>query len=295
MLAFNTDWNGESKNTQEIEAMLRELAAAGITHIHWCHEWSGDYLYSRYEMIQLRNWLDRYGLIAKGVHASEGHWADDGLDACSRPNCKDFTSSDPLNRLAGLELLKNRVDLAAALGTDLIVLHLHPPFKHFEVEPDAREGFYRTVFQTFDELEPYCRARRIKVCLENLLDVPNEYQMDQFDRIFDRYGADYMGFCFDSGHALLSKRTAPLELPERYWMRMYFVHLSDNMGDYDAHALPFEGCFDWEGLARLIARSPYQLPINLEVCRNDDNRAFLQKALECGARLEQMVLSCRRE
>lgn len=292
MLALNSDWNGESKNIQELEATLRELVEAGMTHIHWCHQWSGDYLYSTYEMIQIRQWLDRYGLKAKGVHATEGHWMDEELDTVD-PNCKDFTSPNELNRLAGVELLKNRVDLAVALGTDLIVLHLHPPFHMFNEQPGSRERFYQAIFKTFDEMQSYCKVRGVRVCLENLQGIPNEHQIDQFDLMFNRYDKSYMGFCFDTGHALISKASAPLELPERYWERMYFIHLSDNQGDYDQHALPFEGAFDWTGLAKWIAKSPYELPVTLEVSRNDENEPFLKKALASGARLEALVRSYR--
>lgn len=53
-LAIATDFSGESTDTAEIKATLAKIKNTGFTHVHWCHEWDGDYLYSRYEMEQLR-------------------------------------------------------------------------------------------------------------------------------------------------------------------------------------------------------------------------------------------------
>lgn len=43
---------------EEIKNKLREIAEAGFTHIHWCFDWDGDYLYARSEMEQIRSWMD---------------------------------------------------------------------------------------------------------------------------------------------------------------------------------------------------------------------------------------------
>ena len=35
---------------EDRETCLREIAEAGFSHIHWCFEWTGDYIYSKAEM-----------------------------------------------------------------------------------------------------------------------------------------------------------------------------------------------------------------------------------------------------
>ena len=51
-LAIATGYCGESPRTEDLEHILKMVSKAGFTHIHWCHEWDGDYTYSTYEMQQ---------------------------------------------------------------------------------------------------------------------------------------------------------------------------------------------------------------------------------------------------
>ena len=71
MLGFATDYAGESASVEEMYRTLSDISEAGFSHIHWTHEWSGDYTYSVYEMIQIREWMDALGLKSKGLHATE--------------------------------------------------------------------------------------------------------------------------------------------------------------------------------------------------------------------------------
>ena len=47
-LGINTDFANEPWELEEIKNKLREIAEAGFTHIHWCFDWDGDYLYALY-------------------------------------------------------------------------------------------------------------------------------------------------------------------------------------------------------------------------------------------------------
>lgn len=311
MLGFSTDYWGESKNTAEIEATLRAIAEAGFTHVHWCHEWDGDYTYSLYEMLQIRQWMDKYGLKAKGLHATEGHSRSSILGKYKyrweAQNRKDYTSENELNRLAGVELLKNRIDMAAVLGATEIVLHMQLPYRSFEQEPGFRDRYYAQVCKSFDELQYFCKARGVRICIENLLGTPNEHQTYQLDLLFDRYDRDFVGYCCDTGHALVTSAVDPLELPQRYADRMYFIHCSDNLGlacpecweddiqmtHCDLHRIPFEGKFDWDGFAKIVARAPFELPVVLEVGAKEREADYLARNFEAGMRLERMVETYR--
>lgn len=61
-LGINTDYEAEYVKIEEIEESIRRIAGAGFSHMHWCYEWDGDYIYSRSEMEQIRGWMDKYGL-----------------------------------------------------------------------------------------------------------------------------------------------------------------------------------------------------------------------------------------
>ena len=58
----------------------------------------------------------------------------------------------------------------------------------------------------------------------------------------------------------------------------------------DQHRLPFEGKYDWDGFAKLVAQSPYEYPIVLEVSSNDPtDTGYLARARETGERLRKLV------
>ena len=281
MLAIASDFCGESRNSAEIKNSLEKIASTGFSHVHWCHEWTGTYLYSFHEMLQIREWCGKLGLAVKGIHASSGEY-----------NCdlKNYISPNDYSRLAGIELVKNRIDLAHYLDAKAIVLHLYLPRQYFKTKKD-REFFFRPVLKSFDELEPYCKIRKIKICIENLFEYPPEHTCYMYDTLFSRYDEDYMGLCFDTGHALMACGKNSLEYARRYSDRLFMIHIHDNAGERDEHLIPFEGKFDWEGFAPILARSPYQFPIVIESNskKTGDDLTWLSKAFKAGRKFSSMV------
>ena len=147
----------------------------------------------------------------------------------------------------------------------------------------------------------------MRICFENMMGTPNEYQVEQFDRMFERYDPEFIAFTYDCGHGAVTGRGS-FELAERYKDRLYMMHLHDNHGlwseecweDEDAmrrcdeHRNPFEGTIDFAELSRIIADSPYELPIVLEVCKRDkEEKLFLRESLEAGIRITEMITDYR--
>ena len=157
-LAIATDYSGESSRTEDLEHILKMVSQAGFTHIHWCHEWDGDYTYSTYEMQQIREWMDKYNLKAKSLHATIGTDRD-VFTLCGNYR-RDFTADCEYNRKAGVELIKNRVDLASVMGTSEIVLHLYVPYKTLEKEPERKAKFYENVKKSMDEAAALLSGKR---------------------------------------------------------------------------------------------------------------------------------------
>ena len=86
---------------------LKAIADQGFSHVHWCHHWSGDFIYDEYEMAHIGRLLDEYGLQVADVHGSEGRE-------------KFSYSPQEYARLAGVDLVKNRVDFCARFGGDAV-------------------------------------------------------------------------------------------------------------------------------------------------------------------------------
>ncbi len=252
------------------EPYLRRIAEAGFTHVHWAYHWHTDFLYSPWEIERIERWLREFGLQILDLHASTG------VEKC-------FYSPREYEHRAGVELVKNRLEMAARLGAEVVILHV-PALP--AVEP-ARETLRRQVRKSLDALAPVARAGNVRIALENLF--PDNFP--HLRELFQAYGPDYIGLCYDSGHGLITGNG--LENLAQWKDRLISVHLHDNDGSSDQHNLLFSGGVDWPRLAELMAASAYRKCVSMEVmarfaqCR--DEAEFLRKARDTGLRLATMI------
>ena len=80
---------------------------------------------------------------------------------------------------------------------------------------------------------------------------------ERIDRINDRYGAQVLGFCFDTGHANLVSIDFE-DFMTRLGSRLKVFHIHDNDGMGDLHQIPFtftrtrenRASTDWDGFIR---------------------------------------------
>jgi len=268
MLSMTTDYATDRGCP---EPALRRIAEAGFTHVHWCHHWSTDFVYHPSEITRIAAWLDELGLGVTDLHASAGQE-------------KRWTSPAEHERLAGVELVKNRIEMVAALGSDVIILHTGS-------EPeDAAEkaAFWRQLRRSLDALEPAARQSGVRIAVEN-------GEFDLIDKLFESYGRDYLGLCYDAGHGNL--RPDGLDRLAMLKRRLLSIHLHDNDGNKDQHNLPFTGTVDWPRLAGVLAASSYAKWVNLEATmRNseiDDEEEFLARAFEGATRFARMIAEAR--
>ena len=284
-LSMTTDYEIDYNSP---EPCLRAIAEAGFTHVHWCHHWRSDFLYANSEIEQIGVWLKEYGLTLSDVHGSEG------IE-------KFWYSRHEYARLAGVELVKNRIDFTERLGGDAIVMHAYPPTVASAMKP-FNDVMWDQLRRTLDALQPYALARGIRIAIENLVDFvavrDNEASyveaVDNFDlieQLFALYPPEFLGLCYDSGHAHLGYDR--MERLDAVKDRLYILHLHDNDGTGDDHRLLFQDTIQWARLAELIAASPYDKPLSFEVSITHtgiaDEAEFLQQAFETGQTFEQMV------
>lgn len=242
------------------EPHLRALAEAGFTHVHWCHHWRADYLYADSEIEQIGRWLQMYDLRLNDVHGSEG------IE-------KFWYAPQEYARLAGVELVKNRVELAARLGGDAVVMHVYPPTVQPELAP-YNAYLFDQIRRSLDDLEPFCRERGVHIALENLIDfaaveagvIDTAHAGDNADllaRLLAAYDPAFLGFCYDSGHARLGYDRLAAYAP--LFGRLVVLHLHDNDGVADLHLPVGDGVVDWGRVAALVAASPYAKPLSFEL------------------------------
>lgn len=261
------------QSTGDPEPYLRRIAEAGFTHVHWCHHWFSDFLYTSHEVAQISRWMDEFGLSVLNLHASAGQekvWGD----------LREYV------RLSGVDLVMNRIQMAADLHSDVVILHIpNPPDGENSLDSEFAQQCYRSM----DTLTEFARSCNVRIALENM-------SWDNYlllDAMLSRYSPDVLGFCFDCGHANMG--TIGLKELEHRKERLIAVHLHDNNGKDDQHKIPYTGTINWEHLMKIIAASPYRAGINLEVVIGEsgftDEAEFLKASLKAGRKLFEMVVS----
>ncbi len=175
----------------------------------------------------------------------------------------DFTSSHSWQRESGVELIKNRIELASICGCDNVVLHID--IHDGDLRDDAsRDDFFAPVFASFDELRPICVETGVSIAIENLFGRAGARSwLDTFGILFERYHSDTLGLCYDSGHWELVEPFG-IQILDSFGERLAATHLHDNWGVQDDHLLPGDGRLDWDKILRGIAETPYALPLNYE-------------------------------
>lgn len=131
-------------------------------------------------------------------------------------------------------------------------------------------------------LAPMAKEMGITVCMENLYESVSGHMVEgpgcdarkateRIDRINDRYGAEVLGFCFDTGHANLvgidfEGFLATLQ------HRLKALHIHDNDGAIDLHQIPYTftktrdnvSSTDWEGFIRGLRKIHFQGTFSFE-------------------------------
>ena len=247
------------------EPYLRRIAEAGFSHVHWCHQWNTDFIYSEPEIEQIRKWLGEFGLRLNDLHGSAG------LE-------KNWLSSREHERRAGVELVRNRIEMAARLSSDVVIMHAGGALE------------WDSLRRSLDALEPFARSRNARIAIEN-----GDFELIR--RALAAYRADYLGLCYDSGHGNVGAANG-LDHLDSLKDRLISIHLHDNDGGADQHQIPFMGTVDWPRLAGIIAASSYRKCVSLEsIMRNSgiaEEGIFLTRAREAAARFVGMVEAQRK-
>lgn len=279
---------------------IHEIAEAGFTHYFWCHQWNTDFLYTAPEYDEILKAQKEAGIRLLDIHGSRG-------------NEKCWYSSTEYIRRAGVELVKNRIEMLSALeGEGVIVMHApYTEFYHESIPAEKTDEACRTakiqlecVLRSLDDLMPVLEKHNTKIAIENLIN--DDWGL--MDTYLNRYPAERLGICYDCGHAnIRGNRMAEMEKRKS---RLIATHLHDNNGSGDQHKPVFTENIDFDALAKLIASSSYKNPPSFELSmRNtpfwdeskataleqsaESRKAFLKDAYEGCKKLASMIEAAR--
>ena len=147
--------------------------------------------------------------------------------------------------------LRRNLDNCAALGVDMMVVHVSPTD-----DPDFHRGIRR-----MEQVVDYAAARNITVAFENTHD---EAYVVNTIRHFE--GCANVGFCYDSGHEAFVTPGAHI-LPQ-VGHRLICTHLNDNWLDGDHHLIPGDGSIDFPRVIRELKDTGYAGPLTMELNYN---------------------------
>lgn len=277
-LAITSDYAG---NKVALKERLKGIAKAGFTDYMHCHGWKMSEQYTPKQIRTVKRWVKDQGLGTVDVHASVGASGE-------------VWSEDRETQNSGLEIVRNRIHLADALGANVIVLHTP---SYAGMEEDTR--FASKTEQVIEGLTPALKEYGVRVAFENCYNDTDPTGTSNFPslvQIVRHYPADLVGLCLDNGHANVTGET---EKWDQVKDRILAVHLHGNTGESDQHDLPEVGNVPWQTVTKILAESSYKKPLSLESSMRDvlgmggDAQKFLKEALAQGQRLVRMLQSAK--
>lgn len=133
-----------------------------------------------------------------------------------------------------------------------------------------------------DSIAPMAKEYGITICIENLYDGIGGHLIEgpccdarkaaeRIDRINERYGAEVLGFCFDTGHANIVGLDFESFITT-LGHRLKVLHIHDNDGISDLHQIPFTftktreniASTDWDGFLRGLKAIGFGGVLNFE-------------------------------
>lgn len=264
-IAITTDWRD---HVGPIEHKLKLCSKAGFKYIHWCEHWVVNVLYEDFYIEGVAKLLKKNKLKLVDTHNA-------AIDFV----CEPAVEKEP-ERQKGVKLLSNRILFTGKLGGDCVVVH--PPLNN--PDPEVFLKRWEQLGISIEEVLPLCEKWKVKIALENTHNI-TPVAIEQLEKLFKRFPPALFGFCFDSGHANIAKT---INMIEDYGTRTIALHLHDNHGETDEHALPGLGTVDWGRIMQALKKHKYSKPINFELSLRDpkaDEEEFLKKAFTIGTNL----------
>lgn len=152
--------------------------------------------------------------------------------------------------------------------------------------PDQREGIDRAALALAKVIPAFERSR-IEFYLENhyAYDYKDCHELFsevwEFMELFHRIQSPSLRFCFDTGHANLTKNGEELILGLASYLS--HVHLADNHGERDDHCMYGAGTVPWERYFAALAKISFNGTFCVEFPVREDRRPFYA----CARKLQQ--------
>ena len=187
-----------------------------------------------------------------------------------------WTDTDPVKSLIRLH---GAIDSCSNYAIKTLVVH---PTDTTAPPPVSEVG--KTYFRG---LIRYAKSMNVDLAFENI------ERPEYLDTIFGECDDTNVKLCYDLGHENCFSKGS--DVLAKYGDRLKALHIHDNDGNSDQHAIPFDGNIDMQRFVSKLKELEYYGIITLEVMRDrsdlyDDltDEQFLAKAFEAGKKLFEM-------
>jgi len=160
----------------------------------------------------------------------------------------DIASFYETVRRRAADKMKHWIQRAAVVGVRAAVQH--PSTTRHSVDVEGLDPYLRQLGRSLETLLPACEAAGVTLAIENMLPAGGGRfcsRPEHFERITRDFGHPHLGYCLDTGHALVAgggHEGAAAFLPAM-GERLVAFHLADNAGDRDSHLAPGRGLVDF--------------------------------------------------
>lgn len=183
-----------------------------------------------------------------------------------------------LNDFLREEAAPKSMQICAFLGCRYIVVH---GFK-LSYFLGSEEAEWEQTQSFLESLAPMAKEMGITMCIENLYHNRGNHLVEgpccdaikaaeRIDRMNDKFAAQVLGFCFDTGHANLVGIDFERFITTLDY-RLKVLHIHDNDGIGDLHQIPFtftrnrenKSSTDWEGFIRGLRAVSFEGALSFE-------------------------------
>jgi len=181
------------------------------------------------------------------------------IDSFHVPFGADYDLANPIEkeRLMAVDYVIKFLNFGAEFNIPIGVLHPHHYLK------DTKENALSLATESIKRILSN-KPENIKIAVENLPDARGSWIADQ---LFNIFGSNEIGFCYDSSHENMSGE--PFHILKKHYSRLMTCHLSDNHGSSDEHLVPGDGNIDWRGVSSYIDKAESFSNILFEVGTGD--------------------------
>ena len=188
------------------------------------------------------------------------------------------TADEGINTYLRAEVARKSMAVCAFLECPYIVVHGMKLAKYLGSEEEE----WKRTEAFLESLVPAAKELGITLCVENLYESVGGHLVEgpccdaqkdaeRIDRFNERYHAEVLGFCFDTGHGNL------VGIDFEHFIttlgeRIKVLHIHDNDGIGDLHQIPYtfakvrenKSSTDWDGFLRGLRRIGYQGTLSFE-------------------------------